>query len=353
MGNQSQIVPVVTGLVASELTAHNVDLSRVNLVTPATSLAAVPPCSALAISSAVFGPEHVYNVQGEVALNKYALDTLCALAKISWSPTERVDDRSDTCVCEVRVSGTMTNLDGTVRCLTGSKQIDLRGLRNDEDTWGITTAAWMAKATAKKKDGWHQVVTAREFILETTESKAKNRAIRCLGVPSSMTQERAFRPWVVVSLQQQLPDTPETRRLAAESAYGLDRMLYPDTGQQIIDITPRPDPVPMLVGGEGSDDPFSGSRGPLPLPRTDKEISAIPKDQPELYEAWQLCNHWVMKFLKKYGDTCADAITRVCPEDLAALNSEEVLSLQNAITGACGGMVMRPNREGVLKWYSQ
>ncbi len=88
------------------------------------------------------------------------------------------------------------------------------------------------------ESGWPRVYQARQFIDRLAATKSMNAAIRKLGVPTSMAEERAAQPWVVMSLVFDPPtDDPEVRRMLVAHALGSQAALYgPPTG-------PRPAPA--------------------------------------------------------------------------------------------------------------
>ncbi len=169
-----------------------------NVLTPVSRVAAVPQGHAVTLSVVTIDPEQeTYSVDGgKRALSKSALDKVAAAAGITWDPRQsgRLDDRSDPHYCHFRAVGTLKDLDGSERTISGECEMDLRD--------GSPTVSEMERqAKSKGRDATGQVSQIRAFILRHAESKAKNRAIRQgLGVRSSYKPEDLARPFVAPKL---------------------------------------------------------------------------------------------------------------------------------------------------------
>ena len=225
---------------------------RVHLLSPTINPEMVPEFHEIAIRPVTVDPNptmgEVYKLPGgaEVALTKVSLDKIAAAAGITWDPVRsgRLDDRSDPHYCHFRAVGTVRDLDGSRRTLVGEKEIDLRDgnpsiFTADEKRMAVV---WVNGRATDKIDersrgyvrGWSRdrLDGARTHILAMAESKAKNRAIRQLGVKSKYTTaELMQKPFVCLSLVfTGASDDPDLQRLAKERmldvALSTSRELY-------------------------------------------------------------------------------------------------------------------------------
>lgn len=211
---------------------------RCHLLTPTLNPEMVPEFHEVSVRTITVNPSRdggeVYELPGgnrELALTKVALDRIAAAAGISWDPVRsgRLDDGSDPHYCHFRAVGFVRDLDGGRRVLVGEKVTDLReGNPNifTEDPQRMARE-WDTQArryTDRVKHegfvkGWSQVRLdgAREHILPMTESKAKNRVIRALGLRPKYTAEELQKPFVVLGLiLTGRSSDPELERLAKE-----------------------------------------------------------------------------------------------------------------------------------------
>lgn len=169
-----------------------------HLVSPATAVGELPAGTVLALSQVVVGvEEETYPLPaGKRGLGKVALDKLAAAAGISWDAlaSGRLDDGSDPHYCHFRAVGSYRSFDGSRLSLSGEVEIDLRvGSPQVEEM--ITKAAGKERGVADK-----QILEARKFILRHAESKARNRAVRCLGLRTSYTPAELQKPFVVAKV---------------------------------------------------------------------------------------------------------------------------------------------------------
>lgn len=209
----------------------------------------------------------------EVALTKVALDKIAGAAGISWDPVQsrRLDDHSDPYYCHFRAVGVYRDIDGSRRTLVGEKEIDLRdGNPGIFDPTNTQNAGFKQGWSQRRLDG------AREHILAICESKARNRAIRTLGVKQKYDpRELQQKSFVVVALV--LTGRSENPALEAEAkvrlldaAIASSRQLYgPEAGAPTErDITPREAieehhaPPPLGQAGPGVDDDPDAAEAP-------------------------------------------------------------------------------------------
>lgn len=179
----------------------------------------------------------VYKVGDKWALAKSALDRISLAAGISWDPylTRRIDDRSDRRYVEYYAVARVKDFDGRELVLPASRAVDLR-----------PGGADLAKAGPD----------APKFILPLAESKAKNRAIRSLGIKTGYTSEELENPFVVAKLMMTgESDDPEIRRMFARASidrfYGTPTIYGPPVA---LGAFTSPPPVGARGGGWDDDD---------------------------------------------------------------------------------------------------
>lgn len=115
-----------------------------------------------------------------------ALARLSAAAGINWDPirSRRVDDASEPHYCHYLAVGWVQDFDGSWRCISADKEVDLR-------EGSTTIQSWKPKRLA----------IAREHILRLTQTKARNAAIRqALAMKQAYTPEELKRPFIVPKL---------------------------------------------------------------------------------------------------------------------------------------------------------
>jgi len=149
---------------------------------------------------------------GKLGLLKVALDKIAGAAQVDWAFSGQVDDWNDPYRVKYHAIAVVTNPDGTKRRLPGTKVLDLR-----------KTADYTGEDAAGMSD--RELAMARKHIHALAESKAKNRAIRSLGIPQAMTPADAELPWVVVALVPN-PDHPAIRDAMVASLVPTTALLY-------------------------------------------------------------------------------------------------------------------------------
>lgn len=226
------------------LTAHLSHLADSHhLVSPATTVDALPPGCGVAVSyvavnasTAKDGPGEVYPLGGgKVGLSGTTLAKIGAAAGIDWDASQsgRLDNGSDPHYCHFRAVGHVRNFDGSVRTLTGEVEIDARNGSPQIDE--ITT-----KAKASGRDPASQILELRKFLLRHAESKAKNRAIASMGLKRSYVPTELGKPFAVCRLMWTgQTDDPELRRVFAEKT--ADAMIG---GMASLYGKPPPQPAP-------------------------------------------------------------------------------------------------------------
>lgn len=300
-----------------------------NLIVPGGAIGAdMPMLHAAGISFVFIDPANeTYKIPGsdKRGIGKNALDRIAAAAGVRWIPSYcgRVDDGSDMNFVEYQVSGVVQQLDGTERTISAVKRIDLRASHNyagkvptesETSDWGADAREIARQASSKTdrdgnpdpRDPWPQILAARQHILSLAESKAKNRAIRSLGVRTAYTVDDIKKGFAVARLQfTGRSDNPETQHeieiMMAQRALTSSTMLYgghgpaparlaqpqrtvqrivttpeADADDDVIDTTaapsparPQPDPAPQSQAVAKSDPPSSSSapRAEAPVPQ--------------------------------------------------------------------------------------
>jgi len=280
--------------------------SQFNVVNPGGAVGSnLPILHSGGVSFVFVDPDHeTYRIPGreEVGLGKTALDRIAAAAGVRWNPhlCGRVDDGHDANFVEYQVLGSVLQLDGTERPITGIKRIDLRADKSTPvETWGadaqeIKRIADLKKdSEGKSRDPWPQILSARQHILSLAESKAKNRAIRSLGVRTSYTKADLAKGFAVVRLQfTGRSDDPEITRMVAEKildrALSSSSMLYGERPREL-QAAPQPARIVRLAPAVEADDDEPEVKKPEPVkapekPSTEekpKEPNPEGEDQPE------------------------------------------------------------------------
>lgn len=221
-----------------------------HLVSPATSCGSLPEGCEVAIS--VVGLDvanETYELAGKRGLGKVALDRIAGAAGVDWDPhlTRRLDDGRDPHYCHFRAVGYVRLFDGATRTLTGEVEIDAR----DGSPQIEEIANKAQNARGGPRDPGRQILELRKFLLRHAESKAKNRAIRSLGVRTSYSPEELQRPFAVARLMftGRTSDASLRRVFSeriADAMLGGQRALYGGRGGA--PALPAGSPAPQLVG---------------------------------------------------------------------------------------------------------
>lgn len=265
------LAPLSHALIQKEMAAPLAEASRfnafvaavqangdVNLVTPATSLAVVPPFHAVSITQVkadVNNPAEVYDVGGgKKALGKPVLDRIAAAAGVRWTRSERTDDRSSPWYVEWTAECAYRALDGRMLTSIGSRSVDLRPGGADYQGFVDDAARRLQKAgrphdyDSAAAEAEKQISVARKFITSLAESKAKNRAIRSMGLPSGMSATDIAKPFVVLSLVQNLDASkPDEREVLLAQAAGATDALFGARREErkARNVTPPSTPPPL------------------------------------------------------------------------------------------------------------
>jgi hypothetical protein len=263
--------------------------ARYNVVMPGGAMGKEPPALfSVGISFVVIDPEkETYPVKGSSkrGIGKTGLDRIARAAGVRWDPNlcGRIDDGKDSYVVEYQAVGTVLQLDGTEGMIHASKRIDLRAERETpEGTWG-TDAQEIAKDAAAanpKREPWPQLLQARQNILSNAETKAKNRAIRTLGVQSSYEPKDIARGFAVVKLQfTGHSDDPVVEQriqlmIAEKAIYGTSA-LYGRRESQVVRTVPR------LVPNEATDVDTSCDTKTAPAAQAQAPAAAAPAEAPK------------------------------------------------------------------------
>lgn len=179
-----------------------------NLVTPATTAPSLPEGCEVAVSLVKISDADTYSTGGgKKGLSKTALEQIAGAAGVTWDPAlcRRVDDRRDPHYCAVEVVGYVRGFDGSVRTITGDKELDLRE--------GSPNADAIRSKARDGKDAEKQLREMRQHIQSHAFSKAKLRAIRSLGVRTGYTDAELAKPFAVARLMfTGRTSDPELRR---------------------------------------------------------------------------------------------------------------------------------------------
>jgi hypothetical protein len=248
------------------------DAGRFNLLAPKIHVGQLPAGTQLAVREVRVDVDpnnkEVYPTDGgNLGLGKVALNKIAAAAGVSWVSSERTDDRRHPHYCEFTVHGRVTDFDGTVRDVYGSKTYDLRDDAGDGEP---------GKDVPGMSD--RQLAQARKFVTEHCETKAKLRAIaEILAVKRSYSKAELAKPFIVPKL---VPDTsnPMAQQMVLAQMTGAMQALYGGAKQAgpVIDATLEPqqtapvEPSPEPAGDEG------GADAPAAPPSEPNEAPSAP-----------------------------------------------------------------------------
>lgn len=181
---------------------------------------------------------------GGLALHKAPLRMLAAAAGAEIT-TERMDGRETPNRWEFRATVSVKTMDGALRRIQATKEIDLR------DGSG-TVEEWRRTARAANRGADVRIFKAREHGLRVAEAKAVNAAIRsALGLPVSMTQEQASKPYVFPVLVYSPPTgNPAIDAMVAAMEMGIVDQVFGGgqlasailTHGDVIEAEPAPEP---------------------------------------------------------------------------------------------------------------
>jgi hypothetical protein len=207
----------------------------------------------------------------------------------------RVDNGANPHFVEFQVAGSVLQLDGTVGTISATKRIDFRGdPGTDLSTWGsdsqeIARQAANAKddnGNPRPRDPWPQILQARQHILSLAESKAKNRAIRSLGIRTAFTLDEIRKGFAVAKLQfTGRHEDPELERMAAEKildrAMGSTNMLYGSPAGRLLPgrTVPRIQEA-SVVPDEDDHDGHDTTAAPAPAKSEPEKPAATPAPTP-------------------------------------------------------------------------
>lgn len=168
-------------------------------------------------------PRDVYPTPGggaTVCLHSQALERIGNAAGIDFDPTltRHTHDRvKEPYICEIHVGGWYVDSLGQRRLITAGAVSDLRD--------GTVTANVL-------KGG---LTTARQFICERTESRARNRAIRkTTNLPSSFRKDELRKPMVAIRFRLDERD-PDVRRALIDRGTGAAREVFGQTEAAALD----------------------------------------------------------------------------------------------------------------------
>jgi hypothetical protein len=196
----------------------------------------------------------------EVGIGKNALDRIAAASGVRWisSLCGRVDREGNPHAVEFQAVGAVLQLDGTERTISAIKRVDLRTEGDDVTKWGAEAQEIAYAAKKKGREPMPQILQARQHILSLAESKAKNRAIRSLGIRTAYEPTELSKGFAILKLQfTGHSEDPEVARevqlMVARRALGSSEILYGRPSQMLQPgrVVPRiEDPKPGAVAEE-------------------------------------------------------------------------------------------------------
>lgn len=203
--------------------------TKVHLISPSPQCSNLPDgCEAMMSRIMIDSDENngeIYAIAGtnkaKWGLTKVALEKISLAAGITWNPREsrRDDDCSNADFCQYTAVGHYYDFDGKIQTLIGTKAIDLRrgsAMWEDAHERGrdkAIEAALDRHNTRKLSPEQHkdaltdgvrraekELRHARIHILSNAQSKARNRAIRSMGLRSSYRKTEFAKPFAAVKL---------------------------------------------------------------------------------------------------------------------------------------------------------
>lgn len=230
---------------------------RYHLVTPAQSVDILPEGFGVSVTYVTVDPaaDCYPTGDGKLALHQHALHEIARGSNLKWddAASKCLDDRSDPHYCHFRAVGTVTGLDNSPMRVMGTVELDLRD--------GSATCEEMHAAARKKgkPNADARIAGMRSKIMQHTETRARNRAIACMGVRRSYRKEELSKPFAIARLTfTGYSEDPELRRefakMAAAAALGSTQLLFPA----------QPPPMYLPPGGDtdGAPAPERGHKPP-------------------------------------------------------------------------------------------
>jgi hypothetical protein len=318
---------------ALALAGEEASKGNINLVTPSYEVHALPPMSAVSIRLYRPAQEQLFGVGGgKVAFTRSFIDALAQASRLQVVESVRTDDGATDAVCSFSVTVAQPTLEGGMVHHVGSKTMDLRD------------------GAPQTKSVGNGLNTARQFIAEHAETKARNRAYRtALGLTSAGHRQNLLKPWVVVTL---VPDIDETKL----SAGFMDRVAAVHLGVygQIFGGGPAmsapqqhaPAQVPALPpevdADEYADDPAGqgGQGGGQAAPQTQQRPPAAEQAQPARGNITAAQKSILADYVRNIGKDEFQQIAQHAlgkPADSRTMTSAEAQVLIDALTKASMG----------------
>jgi hypothetical protein len=265
-----------------------------NLIVPGGSIGGkLPPLYAAGLSFVFVDPEkETYPIYGkaERGMGKTALDRISAAAGIRWDPRfcGLVEESPNPYFVNYQAYGQVLQLDGTERPLHALKRIDLRAEQGTPvSTWGADAQeiARVADNATPKRDPWPQILQARQHILSNAESKAKNRAIRSLGIRTTYSLAEYAKGFVILRLQfTGRSEDPEVQReismMIARRALTSTSALYGGPSMDTRELPPaRPSRVVPRIATHDEPEEDQAEPETKPEAKTEEKPNTQAQDQ--------------------------------------------------------------------------
>lgn len=235
-----------------------------------------------------------------VCLHSQALERIGNAAGIDFDPTltRHTHDRAkEPFICEIHVGGWYTDSLGQRRLITAGAVSDLRD--------GTVTANVL-------KGG---LQTARQFICERTESRARNRAIRkTTNLPSSFSKDELKKPMVAIRFRLDERD-PEVRRALIDRGTRASQEVFGGTELPPIEAgVARPDEE--VIEGQISEPVGEPDIPEAPAPKPALDIGQVRADLEVLRSKLRTSDGKVSDdVLREIGETLRDVLA--LPERVA------------------------------------
>lgn len=274
---------------------------QAHLISPMTVCPGLPEGCEVSLALVYVNTEtDTYKVQGtqKRALLKHKLEEIATAAGVSWDPqcSVRTDPGNEPSRCSYKAVGHYRQPDGSIITIVGDKEVDLRegsplvvGVRQQqlekareigkEKKW---SEEFIQKYAKQRAD--NQIMQARLHVMSLAQSKARNRAIRSLGVKAAYDPAEFAKPFAVLrTVWTGKTDDPVLRRLfameTARAFLGTREMLYgpPPRGIPVMDAEATEVPAKTDAGKSEPPKPAPAAEpAPKPAATAPKPAAAAP-----------------------------------------------------------------------------
>lgn len=321
-----------------------------NLITPATSIGSLPEGWEVSVSSLLVNVDRdTYKAEDAPAtmrcLGRTALDQIAAAAAVSWEPrlSGRQDDGRDPRYCRYLVTGRYRHFDGQWVTRPDEYEIDLRDPSPTLPDGGADYVKICLEAERdNNRDPMPRLARVRRDILSLTITKARNRALRDLGIRGSYTYDELARPFVVIRMAfTGATEDVELRRqfalLNAQRMLGAESALY---GQPETPVRALP-PAQTSHGSDRASQVIGVEDRPLPRSEvSSRETSSSDPVRPATQQGWEPAT-------SQSGTTAREGQCAVAPGSLGQARST------GPVCDYCGDTAVTTSDSGAIRCCSK